>query len=1048
MSTKFKLLCTFLLLLVGQLFYAQVTGTVVDDDGFGLSDAEVKVEGKDASTFTDFDGNFEIDAEPGDKLIIYDLTGSQKTFAITSNNMGKLKMTNELEEVVVIGYGTQTKEALVGSVGELSEEDIAVTRNPNVVQGAVGKIAGVQVINNTGQPGDGPTVRVRGVGSLYSSSGPLYVVDGVPFNGNINMINNLDIAEFNVLKDATAVSMFGSRGANGVIIITTKKGKEGDLKASIDMSGTYMTRGVPDYDMITDPGQYYQAFYQASRNFLYQSGFNLNDASTLAARNLINDNDGLGYALGYNIYNADPTALIDPSTGMLNNNGSYLWNDSWNDNLFNDSFSNKLFLNLRGGSNKMRTYFSIGYEDNNSYAVNSDFQRTTMNLNIEQDLTDAITIGGNVLYANTEQNAPDQSGYASQFGWSRNISPIYPVFGYELDGTPIYDAAGNHVYDFGDQSTGTPISRPYGSPQNPVATALNDIKELSNDNFSGRAFGSLKFLKDFKLTLNMAQDLRIGNEVDWDTPIGGDAANAGGRSRPRSFRNSTWTSQQLLNWDKTFNVLHNFEFLAGHEYMKWKFTNLNTHVTNFLFPDRPETDFGVVVEEVGNYVLNYSVEGYFARFNYNFDKKYYFTANFRRDASSVFSPENRWGTFWGVGGSWVVSKENFMSNVNWLNYFKLKSSYGEVGNDAIFYPSTSTRNYLAYEDQWNVVLANGNIGIQRYSLGNKDLTWETSKNMNFGFEMAFIDNRFTVDFEYFTRKISGLLFNRPPIPSEGLPAYPENIGNMENKGYEITLGAELVRKGNWSWSIFGNGTTYDNKVTKLPKADIDFGAFRLNEGESRFEYFMREFAGVNPNNGQALFYKDELDSDGNPTGERVLTENYSEADEYYVGKSALPDWYGGFGTEVNYKNLNFRVNFAFQSGGYGRDTNYTNALNGEPGENYHKDIFSQTWTPENPNAALPMVTPNDQFLSYGTSSMQLIDASYLSLQDISISYTLRDMFQFVDGIDNITLYTSANNVKLWSKRKGYDPRLSLTGYNDGNSYSLLRSISFGATINF
>ncbi len=1052
MKLKLTWLLTLFMAFVMQFSFAQektVTGTVTTAaDGLPLPGASVIVKGTTRGAQTDFDGKFTIQVSSGEILVVSYVGMNPTEITVGDSNTYNIELEdgNTLDEVVVVGYGTSTREALTGSVGEVKAKEIETVRNPNVVQGIVGKVAGVQVVNNSGQPGAAPTVRIRGIGSINASSAPLIVVNNVPFQGSLTSINPSDIATFTVLKDAAASALYGSRGSNGVIVITTKKGSKGKISANLDISVTHVSRGTPDYDIIQDPGRFYEAAFQTSRNTLIFNGETPTDASQIAAENLIIDNANLGYQLGYNAYSVADDQVIDPATGRLNPNATLLWDESWEDFMFDNNFSDKVFLSLAGGGENNKSYFSIGREKVNAFAIESSFERITSNFSIDMDLSENLKVGGLINYAHTVQNTPDQGGIAGAFSWTRSIAPIYPVFGYNLDGSPILDSNGVHIYDFGDGTGGTPRTRAYGSFANPYATSLEDVKEFTTDNVNGQVYASIDFLKDFNFRYNMSVDLRNTNNVSFDTGIGGDAGTVNGRSTPSSSRNFVFTNQQLLTWKKSFGD-HNLDVLVGHESSQQQNVFLSASKTEFLLQDQTVLDQGITIQSITNNEFDYTVEGWLSRVNYNFDNKYFVTANFRRDASSVFSPENRWGNFYGFGAAWRLSQEKFLENVSWLNEFKLKTSFGQVGNDAILYP-TGGRNYLAYLDQFTVSNSNGAIGLNLSFQGNRDLTWETSTTFNAGFELAMFDNRVSVDAEYFQREVEDLLFNTPQPPSSGLPSFPENIGDMINKGVEITINADVIRSDDFDLSVNLNATHYTNEVTSLPREFIDNGVFRLEEGRSQFDYFMREFAGVNPNNGAALFYTDVLDVNGDPTGQRVLTENYSEATEYFLDKSPIPDVYGGFGTSMRYKNWNLGINFAYQIGGYGRDNTYYGLFTAGPGENLHKDVFDRTWTVDNPNAELPVVISNNDQNFYGFSSMRLIDNSYLSLQDISLSYDFDGDLIDDLGLSALRLYATANNVYLWSHRQGYDPRLSLTGGNADSQFSLVRNVTFGVNVKF
>ena len=1051
MKSKINQILTLCLLMVFQVALAQqtVSGTVTDQNGQPIPGATVVLKGTSTATTADFDGNFTIAANNGDVVVVSYVGFNAIEITVDSATLTVSLASNTiLDEVYVTGYGTQKKLELTGSVGKIGAEVLDKVKNPNVLQSSLGKVAGVQVFSNSGQPGSGPTVRIRGIGSLYASSTPLYVVDGVPFNGAINSLNPQDIESITFLKDAAAVSIYGSRGSNGVVIVSTKSAKSGKITASVDISTSASTRATKDYDRIRDAGQYYEGFFAVSRNTLmHDLGYSDVQARQVAAANLITDNANLGYSLGYNAFAGVPNdGLIDPLTGKLSSNAtSLLWNEKWDDYMFNDNMSTKIFLNVSGGTENSKSYFSLGHEINDSYAVNSDFTRITATFKNQFNFKDVVNINSSINYARTVQNTPDQGGYAGAFSWTRSIAPIYPVFGYELDGTPILDGKGKHVYDFGDKSTGTPLARPYAGFANPYATSLLDKKVFSTNNINATVNVSVSLTDNFKIR-NVSNLLtRNTSGVDYDTSVGGDAGNVGGRSNPSASSVYTFNNQTFIEYKNTIDK-HNIDFLAGYETNEWKNVNLTAQKTKFLLPQENVLNQGITMESMNNSEFDYTVRGYIARMYYNYDEKYFFSFNFRNDSSSVFDPSVREGTFAGAGAAWRVSQEDFF-DVDFIDDLKLKASIGQVGNDRILYPGGG-RNFLAYQDQYSVENNNGNFGLALAFQGNPDLTWETSTNINFGFLLGLFNNKLTIDFEYFERKVEDLLFNTPQPPSSGLPSFPENIGDMENRGWELTLNGEVYNSNDLDVALNFNISTFENEITKLPREFIDAGAFRYEEGRSLYEYYYREFAGVNPINGAATFYKDVLDDNGDPTGDRTVTETYAEGDEYYQGKSPIPDFYGGFGANVNFKKFSFGINFAYNIGGYGRDVAYMSMLRSEPGENFHKDLFTKTWTPENTTAQYPIVVKNDDNTYYGTSSMYFIDNSYLSIQDISLSY---DLTSAVKGtvLDNAVVYASADNVYLWSTRQGYDPRTAgLTAFAAESDYSLLRNVSFGLKLTF
>jgi TonB-linked SusC/RagA family outer membrane protein len=1062
MKKRLNGLLTLLLVLVVQIGFAQertVTGTVLDESGLPLPGVNVIEKGTSNGAQSNFDGEYRISVRPNSTLV-FSYVGF-KTQEVVVGSASKIDVTLDvdaaaLDEVVVTAYGVQKKESITGSITEVKAKELGEIQTSNVVQGLTGKVAGVQIINESGQPGAAPTVRFRGIGSINASSEPLYVVDGIPFQGNINSINNQDIASVTFLKDASAAALYGSRGANGVIILTTKKGGNRDMKVSIDTRVGFNSRSVEDYDVMSAPGEYYEGYYQAYRNSLVvNEGLSPQEASAYAAANLIELNNDFGRdpapddgGLNYNAYNVGSDNVIDPSTGKLNPNAQLLYQEDWNDYLFKNQPITQSSLSISGGTENTNVYFSLGHEKNDGYVIESGFEKYTGRFSADTKIKDRLTIGGSLNYAHTVQETVGGDGtsaYSNPISWARSIAPIYPVYAIDqTTGARILDNDGNPQFDDGTGMFGLPV-RPYGSIQNPVATATLDIIDNVNDNVFGTSFATLNLYEGLDFTYNVAIDVRNRTLTNFDTPEYGDAAQANGRGTNAASRGFNLTQQQLFKYTTDLGN-HSFDFLLGHETTKYKFDYLNVSKVNFLLPNVPQLDLAASYQSSSNFIREYNVEGYFTRLNYDFDNKYYLNASFRRDASSVFSPENRWGNFFGIGGAWRLSQEAFLEDASWLTELKLKSSYGEQGNDAILYPFGG-RNYYGFRDQFAVVPNDGELAIQLNSLGNPDLTWETNANFNAGFEIAILDNRFQLNAEYFTREVRDMLFNTPLPLSSGNPSFPENVGDMENRGIELNINAEVVRTQDFGVILSFNGTHYENEITRLPQESIDDGVYRFEEGRSRYDYYLREFAGVDASNGDALWYTDILDEAGEPTGERETTNEFSQATEYFLDETAIPDVYGGFGLDFRFKNFDLGADFAYQIGGKGYDSVYWNAFSAdEAGANLHRDVIGSTWTPENTDAKLPRLDTDDN-LQYAGSSLFLTDASYLSLQNVTLGYNFSNNVTEAIGLDSLRLYALANNVALWSERQGYDPRLSLTGASS-NEYSILRTVAFGVNVQF
>ena len=1030
-----------------QFSFAQektVTGVVSDSSG-PLPGANVVVQGSKNGTQTDVDGKYSIKAKTGDVLVFSFIGMTDTSATVGSSNTINIKLKDgvELENVVVVAYGSQKKESVTGSVAVVKAVEIQKVSSSNVLQGMVGKVAGVQVINNNGMPGEPPVIRFRGIGSINASAAPLYVVDGVPFNGDIAAINNYDIESISFLKDASSAALYGNRGANGVIIITTKKGKKGKSIIFFDTKTGFSERAVKDYNMITSQKEYYETYYSALKNTLMYgpTNYSASNAATVAAAELISGPQGLAY----NAYNVSNGVLIDPSTGLLNSSASLLYNEKWSDYLFGSGSFTQSVFNISGADDNLSHFFSLGYEKNEGYVVNSGLEKITTRLKLDSKLlNDKIKVGANMGYSHLNQDYLDGytggSSYSSPFFWTRQIAPIYPVHLFDANGNPVYNSNGQHMYDDGTGIGGSPV-RPYGSLQHPYATAINDVKKWQSDNLFSSGYADISLYDGLNLNYTVTADLFNQNDRSLDTPLYGDAVNAGGRVSYSNSRTFSLTQQQLLKYAKSFGK-NNFDVLLGHETLDRRTDYVAADRSKLLLPDSPYVNQAGVLQGGTAGGSSYALEGFFARVNYDFSNKYYINASVRRDGSSRFHPDNRWGTFYGVGAAWRLSQESFFKNLTWLNEFKLKTSYGEQGNDNLGLE-------LPYMDQYNVAVTTDTslpISFTLTQLGNKDITWEKKANFNAGFDISLFDRRLNIEAEYFKNEVKDMLFSKPLPPSSGFSSIPENIGNMENKGFELNLDGDIIRGKDFTFSMNVNATHYVNKITKLPFNGLEnnrivTGAYLRQEGGGVYDFYMREFAGVNPVTGAALFWKDDVAS-----GERVLTENYTEGTLYVIGKSSVPDVYGGLGFKADYKGIDLGINFAYQVGGYGYDSVYMGSLAPSRGENFNKD-FNKTWSIDNPTGILPRSEIDDPNTFYGTSSLGLIKSDYFSIQNISAGYTLDKKITKNLGISSLRLYGLVDNVHLWSRRQGYDPRLSLTGGSD-NKYSILRTISFGMNVQF
>lgn len=958
-----------------------------------------------------------------------------KEVAIKANLRIALENDTEmLEEVMVVAYGTAKKSSFTGSASVVRGEKIAKMQTSNVSKSLEGAMAGVQISQSSGQPGSSGTIYVRGIGSISATKSALIVVDGVPYEGSLNQIAPGDIESMTVLKDAAANSLYGARGSNGVVLITTKKGKNGKVKVTFENRTGVNTRGVPGYDVLDNPQEYYELYWESLRNSGISTGMSYLAAGQYASANLVKN---LG---GYNNYNVADAELVDPITGRLNPNAKLVYHDDWLEEAFRPGMRQENTISLSGGTEKTQYYASIGYLYDNSYTVNSDMQRINARVKLDQEVNDWFKAGFNIAFSNVKTNSPNVGGsnYSSIFMFGQNVAPIYPVYMYDENGDKVLDAQGNPRYDYGVEMG----KRPYGANAHPIAQQLNDIYEGNTDVINAKAYMEFSFLKDFKLTVNASMDNFNSRAVDFQTPIGGDAANVNGRGTVEMVRYFVLNANQLLNWSHTYADKHSFEVLLGHETKNDRSQNVWARKENFLVPDNPELGNAAKLSDASSASAEYALEGYFGQLKYDFDDKYYFSTSYRRDASSRFHPDNRWGSFWSVGASWRINKEKFMENVGWVNDLKFKASYGTQGNDGL----GVSQPYL---DQYQVVPNGGEIGINYIFRGNKDITWEKSKNFNTGFEFKLWE-RLSGNIEYFRKDTYDLLYAKPLPPSQGVPSsIYENTMSMRNEGFEVELAYDIFNRNNLKWNISLNATHYKNKLLELP-ADRPqdgwaTGSYFRKIGKPLYNYYDYMFAGVDPETGDATYWADDKDDDGNIIGKKKVVGT-SNATRYELEKSPIPDLYGGFSTNLEVAGFDLALNFAYQLGGYVYDSQYSGLMGaGTAGDNWHKDIFKR-WTPENRYTDVPRLQEGslDQSVS---GDYSLTTASYLSLRNVTLGYTFPKQLLNRANIERLRIYVVGDNMFLVSARKGFDPRQSFTG-STGYNYSAMRTISLGINLEF
>lgn len=1038
-NSKVKVLFLFSLLfsLWAEAQERTIKGTVKDDEGLEMLAVSVVVKGTQRGIATDMDGHYEIKVNEGDILVFSSmgyLTQEKKVGKNNTINVILLSDVQQLEgtDVVAVAYGTADRKSFTGAMTTIKAETIQARQTSDVAKTLEGSVAGVQISTDSGQPGASATIRIRGIGSINASSSPLIILDGIPFEGSLSAINNSDIETVNVLKDASSSALYGARGANGVVIITTKTGSKGKLSINFDSKVGFNYRAIPEYDIITSPSEYYRTFWES---LYHQNLYAQKQADALARSNASNDLIS-NVGEGYNIYNVPDNQVVLPN-GQLNPNASIRYSDAdtfnqWEKALFKSGVRKEHNLSMNKGTENNSFYFSFGYLSDEGYNLNTYFDRYTTRFSYRGDITSWLKANASSMITYSEQQGSiESSDYANPFSFTRSIAPIYPV--YE------HDAAGRRLntYDYG-------AKRKYSDNTNPVATQREDINRNRNYYFNQALSLEARLHSNLSLAVNGNFYANFYEGNYFTTPLGGAGKNYGGSADKYRSDDVVMTFNQLLRYNKQWNTIA-VEALLGHESHQDRYGIISGSKRNFLDPSNSEWSNAAILSSLTSYTNKYFVEGYFGQFNANYRQKYYLSASLRRDASSVFAPENRWGTFWSVGASWLLNEEKFLQSATAINELKLKLSYGVQGNDELYLPGSSSRSYVPYMTLYEVTTDGSQPGLKARYKGNRNITWEESGNFNAGIEAAFFQNRLTVEADYFVKQTKDLLFNMPLPASSGFSTEPRNVADMRNKGVEFSVGFTPVRTDKVQWTLSLNGLHYKNEITKLPEdlreKWVTYGSQILKEGGSIYDFYMVKWAGVDPKNGDALYY-----IQNSTTGEYEPKNKYDYNSNQFVGTS-IPDLQGGFGTTLNVHNFDLALQFSYQIGGKFYDSQYVNLMhNGENGKTWHSNIRDR-WTPDHRVASVPRLEFGN-VNNFGFSDFFLVSSDYLSLRSISLGYTFPEDVVRKMHLSKLRYYLTADNVYLWSKRQGLDPRISLSGDNSYAKNSPIRTVSMGLTLTF
>lgn len=941
----------------------------------------------------------------------------------------------KIEEVVVVAFGTQKKDAIVGSVATVDKKVLQNQQATSVVSALQGTVAGVNLITSGGQPGENPNLYIRGVGSINASTQPLIVVDGVPFNGNLNSIPQEQVESMSVLKDASSTALYGSRAANGVIVITTKKGRRNSAPTvSLTSLAGVSSPGVKLHETL-NAEQYMKYSWQAIRNNeVYTNGLTPQAAGVAATNGLIG-------SLGYNPYNvANP---ID-ANGNVVNGAQLLWNTDWEDEILNKAaFKQEHRFSVSGGDDKSTYFLGADYLNMDGSVKTSNFERTGIRLNLESQVKDWLKVGLNTAYSASSQNYPIQSGstYASSIQWIYSVANIYPLYRRDVNGAILPDGFGNPQYDYGSEAISQSVNggRPLFENENAVGALSNNRNLVKRSNLNANGFLEFDITRDltFKTLLGYEQYLLDGNYYDHYGV--GSAASVKGRVSQERTLGKTVNFTNSLNYNKRFGD-HNLGAQGIFEVYQFTYDVLTAQGTGFL-PNVYVLNGSTVPESVGGYLSRERMVSYLGRLTYNYQSKYYVEGSYRRDGSTKFSPETRWGDFFSVGGSWIVSNEDFFQN-DVVNNFKLKASYGELGNNRGigYFP------YLTlFETGWNQL---GETGVLLGGVNDPLLSWEKTASANVGADFGLFNNRLVGTVEWFNKESIDLIYAQPLPGSTGNTSITTNVGSIRNYGWEATLSSVNFRNPNFEWTTTLNASFVKNEILELTQASFQNGTKRWAVGQSLYDFFIPVWAGVDPADGMGMWYTNETDANGNVT--QGTTKDYNvaniEGNKQYVG-SSLPDVTGGLSNNFRLKNIDISALINYSFGSYVYDSSYAGLMAGfsRPGYQQSVDVMN-AWQQPGDITDVP-VNIQRQNNNNATSTRFLFKNDYVRLKAVTIGYNFdKEMIENF-GANQLRLFIQGDNLWTWQSHKGIDPEQSIAGTTDNRSY-LMKTISLGLTLGF
>lgn len=999
-----------------------IIGKVTEESGEPIIGANIVVKGTTNGTVTDLDGNFSLEVNGKKVTVVISYIGfTSQEMTVSAGKPLQIIMKaddNMLEEVVVTGYGTFKKSAYAGSASIVKTEAVKDVPTVSFQQILEGAAPGVSVSASSGIPGASTSIRIRGMGSFNASNSPLYVVDGVPvLSGDVSSsgsdsgldvmstLNTSDIESITVIKDAAAASLYGSRAANGVVIITTKQGKTGKPVFTLKADWGFSNFAVP-YREIMGGQERRNLIHEGLRNYaLTYNGKVDEDAMEDGLHSGMSENEAWAYADA----NIDQYAPI-PWCGFVD----------WDDYMFRTGRRDNYEFSASGGQEKMKYYASMGYMKQDGVTINSGLERISGRVNVDYQMAKWMNIGAKMQFSRVNQDTYSEG--------TTYTSPIYGTRNGTTPSDPIWNEDGTWNRNLIKLDDRNPLlSNMYNFKREYVTRSFNTV------------YASFNIWKGIQFKTTYSYDFVMNKSRAWKDPRTSDGDDDNGRFSKdyNDITNMTWSN--ILTYQTTIKTKHNLDLLAGYEINSKESDGLGTTISNFARYDKPEINNGVVYQSMGGSNSKTRIVSYITRVNYDYDSKYYLGASWRTDGSSRLARQNRWGNFWSVSGAWRISSEKFMKPTqSWLNDLKLRLSYGVNGTlPSSYYGylglSSLTSNY------------NDNPGISQSQLENKELTWETNYNFNSGIDLGLFNNRLNITFEYYTRTTKNLLYSRPLSITTGFTSYLSNIGKLQNKGYELEIRSVNIENKDFKWSTNLNLGHNSNKILKLDGnlTQVTSGNKIHKVGLPYNTYWMIQFVGIDPADGEPMFYKNDVDENGKLNKE--TTKDPRNAQKVILQNSD-PTLTGGIGNSVQYKWFDLNFNFNFSLGAWNYDSAAGKLEHGGDGVLNIPIYYRKRWQKEGDQTNIErFVIGREISMSDYATTRRIHSGDFLRLKNITLGFTLPKNLTRRFGIDRIRLYGSGSNLLTWAAYEYLDPE---SGSSPSWDTPPMKTFTFGIEVKF